>query len=196
VATRVVSSRKESILILGLDSDDGYPRLERRVLSDIHREIARLTSSSEFAGAIIHGTDRAFAVGADISELAKLTPTEAFEFSRSGQTVTQEIAQSPRPVIAAIRGYCFGGGLDLALACHVRIATPDATFAHPGGSLGIITGWGGTQRLPRLVGRPRALELFLIGRRVAGDEAREWGLVNAIVPSDDLLEAAIRIAAE
>ena len=101
---------------------------------------------------------------------------------------------SAKPVIAAIRGYCIGGGLDLALACHARVAARDAVFAHPGVTLGIITGWGGTQRLPRLIGRGRALEMFVTGGRIGAEQALAWGLVNEVSTSDDLMAAAIRMA--
>jgi enoyl-CoA hydratase len=102
------------------------------------------------------------------------------------------VANSPKPVVAAIRGYCMGGGLDLALACHKRIASSDAVFAHPGGSLGIITGWGGTQRLPRLIGRSRALELLVTGRRLDAEEAFACGLVQTIATDLVVAEAIDR----
>jgi enoyl-CoA hydratase len=194
VATRLLSSRRENILVLKLDSEDGYPRLEQEILATIVKEIIRISHAGELMGVVITGTGCAFAAGAEISELAKLTPAEGFEFARFGQGIMREIGQSRCPVVAAIRGYCMGGGLDLALACHARIASPDAIFAHPGGALGIITGWGGTQRLPRLIGRARALELFLTGRRIEAQEALRWGLIRAILPADDVLPAAIRAA--
>jgi enoyl-CoA hydratase len=99
------------------------------------------------------------------------------------------VANSPKPVVAAIRGYCMGGGLDLALACHARIASNDAVFAHPGGSLGIITGWGGTQRLPRLIGRGRALDMLVTGRRLDATEALDFGLIHKIVGDSVVAEA-------
>ena len=99
-----------------------------------------------------------------------------------------------KPIVAAIRGFCFGGGLDLALACHARICSEDAIFAHPGGSLGIITGWGGTQRLPRLIGASRAVEMFITGRRLNASEALACGLVDRIVPASRLWSDAIKEA--
>jgi enoyl-CoA hydratase/carnithine racemase len=101
------------------------------------------------------------------------------------------VAHSRIRIVAAIRGFCFGGGLDLALACHARIATDEAAFAHPGGALGIITGWGGTQRLPRLIGANRAVEMFITGRRLSAAEALACGLVDRIVPASRLLSDAI-----
>ena len=180
MSTRLRLARRDEILILSLESHDGFPRLERRILTEIEAQIARLAENREIAGVVITGSNRAFAVGAEISEIANLAPASAFEFSRRGQSVMRAIANSPKPVIAAILGYCMGGGLDLALACHARIASPVAVFAHPGGSLGIITGWGGTQRLPRLVGRSCALEMLVTGRRLDAKEALAWGLIQEI----------------
>lgn len=181
------STQQNEIVVLTLASDDELPRIERRVLAEIASHIEQLASNRAVAGCVITGTERAFAVGADIGELARLTPAEAHEFSREGQRVMRLVERSRVPVIAAIQGYCMGGGLDLALACHARIATPDAVFAHPGGSLGILTGWGGTQRLTRLIGRARALEMFLTGRRVGADQAVDYGLVRAVVSSGELM---------
>jgi enoyl-CoA hydratase len=195
VSTRLLVSQEDDILLLTLDSEDGFPRLERSVLAALGQKIAELEASRELDGAVITGTGRAFAAGAEIAELARLTPVEAHEFARSGQQIFARIEQSRKPVIAAIRGYCMGGGLDLALACRQRIATPDAMFAHPGGAIGLLTGWGGTQRLPRLIGRARGMEMLTTGRLVEADEALDWGLVMEIVSADKLIAEAIRLAA-
>lgn len=192
MATRVVPSRVGDILLLTFESDDGYPRLARDVLAELSRQVEFLAGARELRGAVIGGGDRAFAVGADISELAELSASDAFEFSRYGQSVMAAVSQSNKPVVAAIRGYCLGGGLDLALACHTRIAAPDAEFAHPGGAIGIMTGWGGTQRLPRLIGRSRALEMLITGRRLDAQEALAYGLVQTIVPVPEIISAGIQ----
>jgi enoyl-CoA hydratase len=189
VGSRLSVARHGDILLLTLESDDGFPRLERRILAEIEAQIVKLAEQHELAGAVITGTERAFSVGADISEIANLTPALAFEFSRYGQSVMRSVANSPKPVVAAIRGYCMGGGLDLALACHARIASRDAAFAHPGGSLGIITGWGGTQRLARLIGRSRALEMLIAGRRLDAEEAFACGLIQKIDDDSVIIEA-------
>jgi enoyl-CoA hydratase/carnithine racemase len=193
VGSRLSVVRQGDILLLTLESDDGFPRIERRILVEIEAQIVKLAEQHELAGAVITGTERAFSVGADISEIANLTPAAAFEFSRHGQSVMGAAANSPKPVVAAIRGYCMGGGLDLALACDARIASRDAVFAHPGGSLGIITGWGGTQRLPRLIGRSRALEMLVTGRRLDAEEAFACGLIQKIA-DDSVISEAIRQA--
>jgi enoyl-CoA hydratase len=189
VLSLLSAAQHDDILVLTLGSDDGFPRLERGILAEIEAQIVKLSEQRELAGAVITGTERAFAVGAEISELASLTPALALEFSRYGQNVMRAVANSPKPVVAAIRGYCMGGGLDLALACHARIASSDAVFAHPGGSLGIITGWGGTQRLPRLIGHSRAVEMLVTGRRMDATEAFTCGLIQKIVHESVIAEA-------
>ncbi len=190
MGSRLLVARDDGILLITLESDDGFPRLERGILAEIEAQIVQLAEQRELAGAVISGTARAFAVGAEISEIANLTPAAAFEFSRCGQRVMRAVANSTKPILAAIRGYCMGGGLDLALACHARIASRDAVFAHPGGSLGIITGWGGTQRLPRLIGRSRAVEMLATGRRLDATEALDCGLVQKIA-ADAVVNEAI-----
>lgn len=197
MATQLRSTSQGKLLILKLESDDGLPRIERSVLAGIDSQVRGLAAAREFdgcVGCVITGMERAFAVGAEIGELARLTPGEAHEFSREGQRVMRAIERSRAPVIAAIRGYCMGGGLDLALACHARIAAPDAVFAHPGGALGILTGWGGTQRLGRLIGRGRALEMLATGRKIYAPEALGAGLIREICSADGLLVAAQRLA--
>jgi enoyl-CoA hydratase len=189
VGSRLSVTQHGGILLLTLESDDGFPRLERRILAGIEEQIVKLAEQRELAGAVITGTERAFAVGAEISELANLRAAAAFEFSRYGQSVMRAVANSSKPIVAAIRGYCMGGGLDLALACHARIASRDAIFAHPGGSIGIITGWGGTQRLPRLIGRSRALEMLVTGRKLDAEEAFACGLVQKIADESVVAEA-------
>jgi enoyl-CoA hydratase len=193
VSTRLVANAQDDILLLRLESDDGFPRLQIRVIDALESEIVRLADAPEIAGAVITGTDRAFAAGAEIAEVARLTPTLALEFSRRGQEVLGRIASIAKPVVAAIRGYCIGGGLDLALACRARIAAADAVFAHPGVTLGIITGWGGTQRLPQLIGRGHALELLVTGGRIRANEALAWGLVSKVSADGELLDDAIQL---
>ena len=189
MGTRLRSTRQDNLLILNLEGDDGLPRIERRVLAQLGSQIEKLNATREFAGCVITGTERAFAVGADIAELARLTAAEAYEFSREGQGILRTIERSRVPIVAAIQGYCMGGGLDLALACRARIATADAVFAHPGGAIGILTGWGGTRRLTRLIGRARALELLTTGRKLSAEEAFAFGLVNRIVSRNEFARA-------
>jgi len=141
---------------------------------------------------IITGNEKFFSAGADLNEIARLSGPAAFEFSRHGQALTHAIDQFPGPVFAAIRGYCMGGGMDLALACDYRIAAPNAVFGHRGASLGVMTGWGGTQRLPRLVGQARALQMFLLAEMVPAEEALRIGLVDAVA-EDPVKESLNRL---
>lgn len=191
MSTHILVSLKENISILTLESADGYPRLEHGVLERLEDEMARLNADPAIRGAVITGGGQAFAAGAEIGEIAALQGAGGFEFSRFGQKVLATIACSRKPVIAAIRGFCMGGGLDLALACRQRIASSDAVFAHPGGAIGIMTGWGGTQRLSRLIGRGRALEMLTSGSRLTVKEAFEYGLVTQIADGPELIAAAM-----
>jgi enoyl-CoA hydratase/carnithine racemase len=138
---------------------------------------------------IFTGTDDVFASGANLREIAKVNGATAREFAERGQSLMNKIAASRQTSIAAVNGYCFGGALDLALACDKRIASPNASFCHPGANLGIITGWGGTQRLPRLVGESAALEMFLTAKIVDAAEALRLGLIDGI--SDDPLAESL-----
>ena len=138
---------------------------------------------------VFTGSDGVFASGADLREIAQVDGSAAREFAERGQRLMGMIAAMNVRTIAAVNGYCYGGALDLALACDSRIASPNAEFCHPGGGLGIMTGWGGTQRLPRLVGEAAALEIFLMGKKVNAENAMSIGLVDTI--ADDPLAAAI-----
>ena len=152
-----------------------------------------MTARNEISALVFTGTGDVFASGADIRELQSLTPESAREFAGRGRRLFQRIADARQLTVAAVNGYCMGGGLDLALACRIRVASHSAVFAHPGARLGIITGWGGTWRLPALVGAARALEMFTTARRLTADEALEIGLVSRIAA--DALSCALEIAA-
>jgi enoyl-CoA hydratase/carnithine racemase len=143
---------------------------------------------------IVAGNRKFFSAGADIQEIGTLTGATAYNFSSSGQQLMHAIRCFPAPVYAAISGFCMGGGLDLALACHRRIAAPNAVFGHRGAALGLITGWGGTQTLPRLMGRAQALSLFVSAEKIYAAEALQLGLLDAVA-EDPVAEAALRIQA-
>jgi enoyl-CoA hydratase len=177
--------------VVTLNSADGSNILSLRVIGHLLEAVANLQTEAEaeaISSLIITGNERFFSAGADLNEIAKLTGPEAYKFSRLGQRLMNSIDSFPVPVIAAIRGYCMGGGMDLALACDYRIAAPNAVFGHRGASLGLITGWGGTQRLPRLIGRSRALQMFLLAEKVGANEALKIGLANHI-SADPIAEA-------
>ena len=183
-----------STLIIVLQSPDQFPRLTKSVLQELTTRFESIPADSAVGAAIITGTPQSFAAGADIAEVSLLTPLEALSFSALGQSLMRAVESCSKPVIAAIRGYCLGGGFDLALACHLRIAGNDAQFGHPGGSLGIITGWGGTARLPRIVGQAHARELLVTGRVITAAEAYSMHLVSRVVPPEEVLDAAMEIA--
>ena len=176
-------SRKRGCAVLQLISPDGTNKLSSARIAALHEVVQTLqeeAESGQIESLIITGNEKFFSAGADLNEISKLTGPEALEFSRRGQALMNAVDQFPVPVIAAIRGYCMGGGMDLALACDYRIASPDAVFGHRGATLGIMTGWGGTQRLPRLIGRARALQMFLLAEMVKAEEALRIGLVDRI----------------
>ncbi|MFZ0563512.1 MAG: enoyl-CoA hydratase/isomerase family protein [Terriglobales bacterium] len=172
--------------ILRLIAPDGTNRLTRACIRALTDELS--TKELRDHPLIIAGNPKFFSVGADLNEIAALTGPEAYEFSAEGQALMNAIARHPTPVIAAIEGHCMGGGLDVALACHRRIAAPQAIFGHRGAALGLITGWGGTQRLPRLIGKARALELFITAEKISAARALEIGLVDAVT-GDPIAEA-------
>ena len=138
---------------------------------------------------VITGNRHFFSAGADLNEIAALDGPEALRFARMGQRLMNAVAAFPAPVYAAIHGYCMGGGLDLALACHRRIVGPHAIFGHRGAALGLVTGWGGTQRLPRLIGRARALQMFLAAEKVDARRALRIRLADEL--AEDPLAAAL-----
>jgi enoyl-CoA hydratase len=160
--------------------------LSMAVLEELHAIVDGTPSPIVFTG-----TKDAFASGADLREIKNVTASSASEFASYGQSLMNKIAQRDAISIAAINGFCFGGALDLALSCRFRVCSLNARFAHPGTGLGIITGWGGTQRLPRLIGTTRALEMFFTAEPIDASTAQRFGLVDEIV--EDVLTRALEI---
>ena len=189
---RVVTELRDSVATVRFDRPAERNPLSRKTLAELEAALEGL--NDVVTTVIFTGAEDVFASGADIRELEALDAEDALEFSQFGQHLFQRIADLPQVSIAAINGYCIGGALDLALACDIRIAAASAIFAHPGARLGIITGWGGTQRLPRLIGRARALDLFLTTRRVTSEEALGMGLVTAI--ADPVWDHAFELATQ
>ena len=180
--------RQTGLVLLHLVSDDGTNRLSRACVGALRAVIEDLALSPQ--PLIITGNQKFFSAGADLNEIVALG-SDAFEFARIGQRLMRSIDDFPAPVGAAVYGYCMGGGLDLALACDFRVAHPHTVFGHRGAALGLITGWGGTQRLPRLVGRAKALEMFVAAEKINANRALEMGLVDRI--SDNPIEDAMRL---
>jgi enoyl-CoA hydratase len=183
------------VMVLTVNRPDRLNALSRDTLAQIGRAVRVFAEDATQGALIVTGAgEKSFVAGADIAELAALGPEEAEEYSRSGQAVMDLIERSAKPVIAAINGYALGGGCELALACHVRIAAENAVLGLPEVGLGTIPGYGGTQRLPRNIGLGRAIELVVTGRRVRADEALALGLVSRVVPQAGLLAEAESLA--
>ncbi len=180
--------RHERVFRVRLQSSDGTNRLTGECVRALTEIVSQL--AGEKLPVVLAGNDRFFSAGADLEEISGLYGPAAYEFSKMGQALMAAIDGFPAPVYAAISGYCMGGGLDLALACHSRIAAPHAVFGHRGAALGLITGWGGTQRLPRLVGKGRALQIFAAAEKVTAIQALGMGLVDAL--ADDPIAEAVR----
>jgi enoyl-CoA hydratase len=176
------------IALVSINRPDKLNALSGAVVAELEDAFAAIARDSSIRAIILTGVgEKAFVAGADIQELSQLTAFEARQFAIRGQRTFRMLETMPKPSVAAINGYALGGGLELAMACTVRFAAESAKMGQPEVKLGIIPGYGGTQRLPRLVGRGRALELLLSGETIPAAEAQRIGLVNAIVPQGDLL---------
>ena len=193
--TLVVYENRNSVALVRLNRPEKFNSLTREMivaLSDLFKQFA---SQSDLRAVILTGTgERAFCAGTDINELGGIDEPAATEVSRRGQLLCDLIERCPVPVIAAINGLAVGGGCELALACHIRLAAANARFSLPETRLGIIPGYGGTQRLPREIGKTRALEIMLAGRDLSAEEALRIGLVNRVTDSQGLLKEAESVA--
>lgn len=173
-----------SVLVVTFTRPEIRNPLSVVVLDELDAKLDEIAASVEIETLVFTGSGNSFASGADLREIAGISPADAPAFSLKGQQLMQKIASLKQQTVAAINGFCFGGALDLALSCDVRIASPNAKFAHPGAGLGIITGWGGTQRLPRLVGQANALEMFFTAEAIDAERAFSIGLVDLV--TDDI----------
>jgi enoyl-CoA hydratase len=186
----------EGIRTITVHRPEKLNALNVEVLEGLDRAVSEAEEDSSLRCLIVTGSgDRAFIAGADIGELAKLTPIEGREHARRGQAVLDRIENLPAPSIAAINGFAYGGGLELAMACTLRVASENARMGLPETSLGILPGYGGTQRLARLVGRAKASELVLTASKaLTASEAERIGLVNRVVPAGQALAGATEMA--
>ena len=187
MSNAVSLERTENALVIRLTRPEIRNPLSVEVVDYLTLVVSNL--DGDVARVIFTGSDGVFAAGADLREIDKVTVDEAKEFAERGQRLMRAVEALP-DTVAAINGFCFGGALDLALSCKRRIAVATAEFCHPGVGLGIITGWGGNQRLPRLIGEAAALEMFMTARRVSAEEALRIGLVDTI--ADDPVELALK----
>lgn len=194
--TTLLFSVSDGLATITINRPDKLNALNGTVIAELGHAAAELASRADIHGAILTGAGaKAFVAGADISELASQGPLEGKRRSLEGQAVFRRLEALRKPVVAAVNGFCLGGGCELAMACHLRIASTAARFGQPEVKLGIGPGYGGTVRLPRLVGRGRALELLLTGEMIPAEEAWRIGLVNRVVAPDQLLpstEAMLR----
>lgn len=179
--------QKGKVVEISIDRDESLNTLSMETLRELNRAFAGLRACQDIEAIILKGAGvKAFAAGAVIDELLGLDPVGALRFSRLGQGLFELMASLEQPIIAAIDGYCMGGGCDLALACDIRIATNRSQFAHPGARMGIITGFGGTRKLPRQIGKQRAKELFFSCDTIDAFEAWRIGLVDQVVKPKEL----------
>ncbi|HKB07731.1 MAG TPA: enoyl-CoA hydratase-related protein [Candidatus Polarisedimenticolia bacterium] len=189
--TSVLVETKERIARITINRPEKLNALDRRTMQEIDRIVTAAGDDPSIGVLILTGAgEKAFVAGADIGELSSQTPVEGTAYARAGQAVLTRLERLGKPSIAAINGYALGGGLELAMACTLRLASESAKLGQPEVALGIIPGYGGTQRLARLVGAGRALELILTGEPIDAREAHRIGLVNRVVPAADLLPAA------
>jgi enoyl-CoA hydratase len=180
----------DGIATLTVNRPDKLNALNAATIAELGAAIDEVRTRDDIRGLIVTGAGRAFIAGADISELAAETSVSARELALKGQRVFGRFETSPKPVIAAVNGFALGGGCELALACHIRIAAEQAKFGQPEVKLGICPGYGGTQRLARLIGKGRALQLLMTGETIDAAEAYRLGLVNRVVTADALIQAA------
>ncbi len=193
----IIQEQRESVIIVTLNRPEKLNALSRETIRALSETFRSFENEAELRAVILTGAgDRAFSAGTDLSELIHVGTDEARTVAERGQQLCNQIEQSHVPVIAAINGIAAGGGCELALACHLRIAVPNARFSLPEPKLGIIAGYGGTQRLARELGRARALEVILTAGTIDAEDALRLGLVNRVVPSSELLPAAEALARE
>ncbi|WP_306518913.1 enoyl-CoA hydratase-related protein [Gemmatimonas sp.] len=180
----------DRIATITVNRPDKLNALNDATIAELGRAIDEANSRDDVAAVLLTGAGRAFIAGADISELESQSPLEAQRRARVGQAIFRRFETSPKPTVAAINGFALGGGCELAMACHVRIASEKAKLGQPEVKLGIVPGYGGTQRLPRLVGRGAALRLLLTGDMIDATEAFRLGLVDQVVAPDALIATA------
>ena len=186
---------KDNIAVVTVNRPDKLNALNAQTINDLNSVFDELKENEEVYVVVLTGSsEKAFVAGADIKELNKLDMISAKEFAEKGQSVLNKIEKFDKPVIAAVNGFALGGGCELALACHIRLASDNAKFGQPEVNLGVIPGYGGTQRLARLINTGRAMEYILTADMISADEAYRIGLVSKVYPQNELLDNAIEMA--
>ena len=187
----LLTSLENGLMVVTINRADKLNALNKDVMSDLDTLINEIESNSQIKAVIITGAgQKAFVAGADISEFMGLNNEEGKALAKKGQDIFHRIENCKKPIVAAVNGFALGGGCELAMACHFRIASDNAKFGQPEVNLGLIPGYGGTQRLVQLIGKGRALELLMTGNIIDASIALDYGLVNHLVPNDDLLPKA------
>lgn len=186
---------RDHIRVVTINRPDKLNALNHAVLTELRDAFAAIADDAGVRAVVLRGAGgKAFVAGADIAELAALSPIQARDFSRHGQRMMRSIELLGKPVIAMIQGYALGGGMELAMSCHLRIAAENAKLGQPEINLGVLPGFGGTQRLLRLAGRGATLELCLTGAPISAQRAHELGIINRVVPADQIEEATFALA--
>ncbi|HLW20923.1 MAG TPA: enoyl-CoA hydratase-related protein [Cyclobacteriaceae bacterium] len=182
----ILSENKDGILYLTINREPKLNALDFRTLQEIKNIFNEVNDNKSIRGVIFTGAgEKAFAAGADINEISELNELNARKFSESGQEIFELIETCHKPVIAVVNGYALGGGCELAMACHIRLASANAMFGQPEVNLGIIPGYGGTQRLTRIIGKGKACELLMTGDMIGAEEAKVYRLVNHVLPTKE-----------
>ena len=183
------------IAILKINREKFLNAMNPSLIKKLYDSLLKFIKNRDIGLIILTGEgEKAFIAGADIKEMQRFNDEQAFHFAKAGQKLTNEIENSPKPVIAAVNGFALGGGCEIALACHLRYASENARFAQPEVKIGLIPGWGGTQRLPRIIGKGLATEMILSGRMIDAYDALKIGLVNKVFPPDLLIEKTMEIS--
>jgi enoyl-CoA hydratase len=185
---------RDGIQVITINRPDKLNALNKTVMEELDQAIDALIADMSLAGAVITGAGpKAFVAGADIKEFVGLSVSEGKALAKKGQDIFFKIERSPKPVVAAVNGFALGGGCELAMACHFRIASENAKFGQPEVNLGLIPGYGGTQRLTQLIGKGRAIELIVTGATIDAATACRYGLVNEVVAPEALLDKTLSI---
>lgn len=183
-----------STAIISLDRPDALNAISTQLLSELDAALTEAETNSAICVIILTGAGKAFAAGADIGEMASLSPMEGQKFAKRGGELFLRLENLSKPVIAAVNGYALGGGCELSMACDIRLASENAKFGQPETAIGVIPGFGGTQRLPRIVGMSRAMELIFTSTTISAQEAMDIGLVSRVYPAEQLMDEAKKLA--
>jgi enoyl-CoA hydratase len=187
--------REDGILILTINREESYNALNIQFFSEMDAALDEIYNDDKIKSVIMTGKgEKAFAAGADIKEFSNFNENQAKKLSRDGQNVMNRMENCPKPIIAAVNGFSLGGGCELAMCCHIRVASENAVFGQPEVNLGLIPGYGGTQRLIHLIGKGKAMEFLLTADNIKAPEALSLGLVNHVVAKEELMNKAIEIS--